>query len=226
MGTVADSPTPVGYGHPRPPFDREGVLVGQAIGDILPSAVGVALSPLPIIAVILMLGTPRARTNGPAFAAGWVVGLVVVSVIVLLVASGADDPDSGASTSVDVIKLLLGVLFLFLALKQWQGRPQPGVTPTMPKWMAAIDSFTPGKSFGFGAALSAVNPKNLALTLAAAASIAQAGLDGGESAIAVAVFVVLGSLTVAGPVVFTCSPAARRPARWHPSRTSCPGTTG
>lgn len=176
--------------------------MGQAIGDLLPSAIGVALSPVPIIAVILMLGTPKARANGPAFAAGWILGLVVVSVVVLLVASGADDPDSGASTSVDVIKLLLGVLFLFLALKQWRDRPQPGVTPTMPKWMAAIDSFTPGKSFGFGAALSGVNPKNLALTLAAAASIAQAGLDGGESAIAVAVFVILGSLTVAGPVVF------------------------
>ena len=54
----------------------------------------------------------------------------------------------------------------------------------------------------FGALLSGVNPKNLALTLAAAASIAQAGLSTGDSTIAVAVFVVLGSLTVAGPVVF------------------------
>ena len=72
----------------------------------------------------------------------------------------------------------------------------------MPKWMSTVDSFAPGKSLVLGAALSGANPKNLALTLAAAASIAQAGLDGGESAIAVAVFVVLGSLTVAGPVLF------------------------
>ncbi len=48
-----------------------------AIGDLLPSAVGVALSPVPIIAVILMLGTPKARSNGPAFAVGWVAGLVI-----------------------------------------------------------------------------------------------------------------------------------------------------
>jgi Sap, sulfolipid-1-addressing protein len=47
-------------------------MLGEAIGDLLPSAVGVALSPIPIVAVILMLGTPRARSNGPAFAAGWV----------------------------------------------------------------------------------------------------------------------------------------------------------
>jgi threonine/homoserine/homoserine lactone efflux protein len=187
--------------------------MGQAIGDILPSAIGVALSPVPIIAVILMLGTPKARSNGPAFAIGWILGLVIVSVIVLLVASDADDADSGSSTAVNWVKLLLGVLFLVMAVGQWRKRPQPGVEPAMPKWMAAIDSFTPGKSFGLGAALSGVNPKNLALTLAAGATIAQAGLDGGGTAVAVAVFVIIGSLTVAGPVVVYVL-ASQKAARW------------
>ena len=172
------------------------------MGDLLPMAIGVALSPVPIIAVILMLGTPKARSNGPAFAAGWVLGLIIVSVIVLLLASDSDDTDSGSSTAVDVIKLLFGVLFLLMAFKQWQARPKAGVEPEMPKWMAAIDRFTAGKSLGLGLVLSGVNPKNLALTLAAAASIAQAGLSGGESAIAVAIFVIIGSLTVAGPVIY------------------------
>ena len=176
--------------------------MGQAIGDLLPSAIGVALSPVPIIAVILMLATPRARSNGAAFAVGWVVGLVVVSVVVLLVAGDADDTDSGTSTTVDVVVLLLGALFLLMALKQWQARPKPGVEPALPKWMSAVDQFTAGKSLVLGAALSGANPKNLALTLAAAASIAKAGLDGGETVVAVTVFVVIGSLTVAGPVLF------------------------
>ncbi len=176
-------------------------MLSQAIGDLLPLAVGVALSPVPIVAVILMLGTPKARVNGPAFTLGWVLGLVVVSVIVLVVAGGADS-DKSSSDALDVIKLALGVVFLFMALKQWRGRPKEGEEPTLPRWMAAIDTFTPGRSFVFGALLSGVNPKNLALTLAAAASIAQAGLGTTDSAIAVAVFVVIGSLTVAGPVVF------------------------
>src|SRR5687767_14565903 len=112
--------------------------MGQAIGDLLPSAIGVALSPVPIIAVILMLGTPKARSTGPAFAIGWVIGLVTVSVIVLLLASDADDTDSGASIAVDWIKLLIGVLFLLMAIKQWQGRPKEGQQAEMPKWMDAI----------------------------------------------------------------------------------------
>ncbi len=176
-------------------------MLSQAIGGLLPLAIGVALSPIPIVAVILMLATPRARVNGAAFAAGWVVGLVVVSVIVLVVAGGADDPNSSSSDTVNVVKLVLGIVFLLMAIRRWRGRPQHGDVPEMPKWMAAIDRFTPARSFVLGAGLSGVNPKNLALTLAAAASIAQAGLSTGESAIAVAVFVVLGSLTVAGPVV-------------------------
>lgn len=175
-------------------------MLGEAIGNLLPSAVGVAVSPVPIIAVILMLGTPRARSNGPAFAAGWIAGLVIVAVVVLLVAGGADDPDSGPSTAVDVVKLAFGVLFLALAFQQWRQRPRAGEEPKMPGWMRAIDGFTTERSTVLGAALSGLNPKNLALTLAAAASIAQAGLSSGGDVVAVLVFVLIGSLTVAGPV--------------------------
>jgi threonine/homoserine/homoserine lactone efflux protein len=177
-------------------------MLTQAIGDLLPAAVGVALSPVPIIAVILMLGTPKARSNGPAFAAGWVAGLVIVSVAVLTLASGADDADSATATGVNWGTLLLGLLFLVMAAMQWRKRPKPGEDAEMPKWMAAIDSFGAGKSLGFGVVLSGINPKNLALTAAAAASIAKAGLSGTDSAIAVAVFVVIASITVAGPVLF------------------------
>lgn len=175
--------------------------LGAAIGELLPSAVGVAISPVPIIAVILMLGTPRAKSNGPAFAFGWVLGLVVVSTIVILVAGDADDPSSGTSTGIGWGKVAIGILFLFLARKQWTSRPRPGVEPEQPKWMATIDQVTAGKALGLGVLLSGVNPKNLALTLAAAASIAQAGLDGGGTTVAVAVFVIIGSITVAGPVI-------------------------
>ena len=177
-------------------------MLGQAIGNLLPSAVGVALSPIPIIAVILMLATPRAKSNGLAFAAGWIVGLVVVSVIVLFVASDAGDPNGGTSDGVNWVKVAIGVLFLALALKQWRGRPRHGEAAEMPKWMDTIDRFTAIKSTGLGVVLSALNPKNLALTLAAAASIAQANLDTGDTTIAVAVFVVIASVSVLGPVLF------------------------
>lgn len=67
--------------------------------------------------------------------------------------------------------------------------------------MRRIDTFTPGKSLVAGVALSAVNPKNLALTVAAGAAIADTGVAGGEQALALAVFVVMASLSIGAPVV-------------------------
>jgi len=170
---------------------------------VLPAAVAVALSPIPIIGVILVLGTPRARTSGPAFAVGWIIGLTVVSVIVINLTGSASDPYSATATGVNWIKVGLGVIFLAMAAQQWRKRPKEGQPTELPKWLAAVDEITPPKAFGLGVALSAANPKNLALTLAAAASIAQAGTDVVDETIAVAIFVALGSVTVAGAVIAT-----------------------
>jgi threonine/homoserine/homoserine lactone efflux protein len=71
----------------------------------------------------------------------------------------------------------------------------------MPGWMKSIDRFTTGRSLIFGVILSALNPKNLGLTIAAAAVIAQAGISSGQEALAVAIFVLVGSLTILAPLV-------------------------
>ena len=73
-------------------------VTGKAIGQVLSFGVGVALSPLPIIAVVLMLATPKGRTNGPAFLTGWVLGIAVLGTIVLLIASGASASEHGSSS--------------------------------------------------------------------------------------------------------------------------------
>ena len=175
--------------------------MGQAIGDMLPMAIGVAISPVPVIAVVLMLGTPRARVNGPAFAVGWLAGLAIVGAIVLVLASGNAASDTGEpATWASVLKLAFGVLFVLMAARAWHGRPKAGEEAPMPKWMLAIDGFAAGKSLGAGALLSGLNPKNLALTVAAGTAIAQTEISGGQQAIVLAIFVVLGSLTILAPV--------------------------
>ena len=96
----------------------------------------------------------------------------------------------------------IGALFLVMAARQWKKRPKPGEAAEMPSWMTSIDSISPMRAILLGVALSAANPKNLALTFAASAAIANAGLDGTDTAIAVATFVVIGSATVVGAVAF------------------------
>lgn len=178
--------------------------MGNVIGDILPLAIGVAISPVPIIAVILMLFSARARTNGPAFLAGWIVGLAVVGTIVLVLSDSGDlSGDSGPSTGTGVVQLILGLLLLLISLRQWRSRPEPGEEPEMPKWLASVDSLTPVKAASFGVLLSGVNPKNLLLSIGAAVAIGRAGLGTGQQIGALVIFVVLGSVTVALPVVYS-----------------------
>jgi hypothetical protein len=83
--------------------------VGNAIGQVLPLAVGVALSPIPIIAVVLMLMSERARLNGPVFVLGWLVGLALIGVIVLAIAGPADASSHGKpATWVSVLRRRCG----------------------------------------------------------------------------------------------------------------------
>lgn len=172
----------------------------DVIGETLSFAVGVAVSPVPIAAVIVMLFTPRAKTNAPVFLIGWIVGLLVVGFVVLLM-PGLEASNGEPSTTTGVVKGLLGVLLLVAGLGAWRKRPGPQEVAEAPKWMDAIDGFGIGKSFGMGFLLSAVNPKNLLLVVAAAATIAAAGLSGGEQATALLVFTLIAASTVAVPVI-------------------------
>lgn len=173
----------------------------EAIGDSLPSALAVALSPIPIIAVVLLLGSARARAAGSAFALGWMVALLAVSLLVLFLAGTGSDPDRD-DPGLGWLKIGIGVLFLVMAGRQWARRPGHEDEPRSPKWMKTLDRASPGRAALLGATLAAANPKNLALTLTAVASIAESGLDSGDKAVATAVFILIGSTTIAGAVLF------------------------
>lgn len=176
--------------------------MGSVIGDILPLALGVAISPIPIIAAILMLLSPKARSTSLGFLLGWVLGIVVAVGIFTALASviPAADPDASQPIA-GVIKIILGAGLLFLALKQWRGRPKPGAEAVLPKWMSAIDTMTAVRALVLGFLLSAVNPKNLLMAAGAGVIIGSAELNGGELTLAIVVFVLLAAASVAIPVI-------------------------
>jgi hypothetical protein len=176
--------------------------MGRAISEVLPFAVGVAISPLAVVAVILVLFSARARVNGPVFALGWVVGVAVVSTVVYLLADAGDVSSGGSASDTSYwLKLVVGLLLVLFAFRHWRKRPAAGEAGTQPKWMSAIDTLTPVRTGGLSLLLAAANPKNLALSLAAGASLAQAGVSGGEATVGLVVFVVVASLSVVAPVV-------------------------
>lgn len=176
--------------------------MGTAIGDVLPLAIGVAISPIPIIATILMLLTPRAGSTATAFLAGWVLGIAVGYAVLVLIGSAIDLSSSSDGNAVTAtIRLVLGVLLLLLAVKQWRGRPAPGDEPAMPAWLAAMDKVTPANALALGIGLSAINPKNLLMIVGAAVAVTQLGVGAGTMAVTGIVFTVLAASTVAVPVI-------------------------
>ena len=174
----------------------------QAIGNVLPLAIAAGLSPIPIIGVVLMLVTPRASGNSLMFVVGWLAGLAIVGVIGLTIASAAGASDNGApSNGANTTQIVLGAVLVLMAGRRWRSRPKGDEEPEMPKWMSAVEDFGPLQAAGLGVALSAVNPKNLILTLGAATSIAATNISGADQAIAFAVYALIATIGVAAPVV-------------------------
>jgi threonine/homoserine/homoserine lactone efflux protein len=197
--------------------------MGDMIGQMLPSAVGVAISPFPIVAVVLMLVTAHGRVNGLAFILGWVIGLAIVGAVLLSVASGVDSSEPGEpATGVSVAVLVLGLLLLLVALKRWRGRPHEGDEAKTPKWMEALDKFSPIKAAGAGVVLSALNPKNLLLAVAGAAAIARTGISTGQQVVAYVVFVLIATIGVGAPVLIYLAMGDRSRAARPPEELAGP----
>lgn len=188
--------------------------MGPLIGSTIPLAIGIAISPVPIIAAILMLLSPKAKSTGLGFMLGWVVGITAAVIVFTLLSSilPASNPND-THPIVGIIDLALGVLLLLVGIRQWRSRPKAGEEPTLPAWMKAIDSMTAVRGFLLGLLLSAVNPKNLLLGISAGLTIGSAGAPVGEVVVAIVVFVLLASSTILIPVIgyLVASKAMRGP---------------
>lgn len=172
------------------------------IGDILPLALGVAISPIPIIAAILMLLSPKARVTSVGFLLGWVIGITAAVTAFTLLSSAlpAEDPDASRPIR-GAIQLLLGVILFVLAFGQWRKRPKAGEEPQLPKWMKAIDTISFPAAFGLGFLLSALNPKNFVMSAGAGTDIGGAELAVGSTVVVIAIYVILAASTVLVPVL-------------------------
>lgn len=172
------------------------------IGEVLPLALGVAISPIPVIATILMLLAPRARAAGLAFLVGWVGGItasvLLVALLGALFISGAGEHVAGPAAG--AFRLVLGALLLVLAVRTFRRRPREGEDATLPKWMTVIDTMTPAKAFGLALLLAVANPKNLIMTVSAGISVSQITAQGPWIS-AIVVYVLIASSTISLPIL-------------------------
>ena len=176
--------------------------MGNVVGEILPYALAVAISPVPIIAVVLTLLSPRAKAASAGLLVGWVAGIVVtVTLFILISEILPKDRSDGAGPILGAIQIALGAAFLFLAIRQWRSRPKKGEEVTLPKWMQAIDKASVMSAAVIGFVLSAVNPVNLLMLVSTGLTIGSSELGGGSLVTVVAVFVAIAASTMVIPVV-------------------------
>ncbi len=184
----------------------------SVVGEILPLALVVTLSPLNIIPAILLLFTTKPLVSATNFLVGFALGVGVVLGLFVAVAGAVNlSSDSGHSRWGAVVKLVLGAYLLVAAVRKFRGRPRAGEQGSMPKWMDGVAGYTPGKAFGAGAALGALNPKNVVVGLAAAANIAAGDLSVGRIVGVVVIYVVVAVLGVAAPILVTLRLGDRAP---------------
>ncbi len=95
---------------------------GVSIGRPAASGSGCGgVTPVLIIAAILMLPGNRARTTSIGFAGGWLSGIVVATTLFVLL-FGLLDTDDGPSTGSAWIKLLIGLALFAVGFRPWRGR--------------------------------------------------------------------------------------------------------
>ena len=144
--------------------------MGEVIGSVAPLAMAVAVSPVPIIGVILMLLGRHARTTSVGYAFGWVVGIVVAMTLFVVVGEVA----RAGATAIAWIQVVLGVVLFLEGVRQWLRRRKSEGIQT---WLSAVDGMRPAAGTALGFVLAAMNPKNLLLCIAAGILVGGAPLS-------------------------------------------------
>ena len=173
----------------------------DALGNALPLAVALALSPLAIASVVLMLLSSRPRAASVAFLLGFAIAITVVTSLAYLLASVLPHSDDDVSISAPFLLLGLGVVAVALALRQWRARPTSDDELELPGWISKVETITTASAFTLGAIFGGIKPKNLRLCIGLGISLEAEALTAAEAGAVLAMVVVIASIPILVPVI-------------------------
>jgi Sap, sulfolipid-1-addressing protein len=167
------------------------------VSESLVLGLGVALSPLPILAILLFLGGSRPKANATAFCLAWIGGVASATIVAVLAVERSNVTDS-EPVWLAVAELVVGAAFLVLASYIAFDRGRPAAAS--PAWQAALDRAGPFQAAALAFFLSCANPKNLALILGAAVLMVDVTSGNSELAVSTGAFVAVAVAGVSLPV--------------------------
>jgi cytosine/uracil/thiamine/allantoin permease len=185
-------------------------MTWSAVGQVLPSAIAISISPLGIALVVLTLMSPRAKVCGPLFALGWMLGIAILATVAFVLADAADvSTDEDVSTGVDLLQIALAALFFFIAYRAWSGRPRAGDVAPEPKILSAVATMPPLKVAGLGLLSASANFKSVPLAISAGTQLAQTIGTDGSPVVALVVFALASSVAIVVPVAMVIAAGER-----------------
>ena len=94
------------------------------IGGLLPIAIGVAISVMPIVAAVVLMTSVGGTRKAWAFTSGYFVAVLGLTLLIAIVGQQADtgNGDGSGSGVRSGIQLLLGVGLLFLSYRNFRNR--------------------------------------------------------------------------------------------------------
>ena len=187
--------------------DGTPIVMGTALLEALPEAVGIALSPTGVVLVLLLLASDHPLRNSWLFVVGRFAGLAVA-----LVASsqlmgavgitGEVAATDGGAWAINPLRVATGLLFIAVAVQQWMSRPGSGSSKATEKILRRVDALSGLEALALGAVTAVANAKNVPLLVSAGDQINRAGLTVGGLSAAVLAFVMVASVSVIGPVAY------------------------
>lgn len=214
--------------------------MAQLIFSLVPVALGVVLSPLAIMALVAVLLSRHARTNGIAYLTGWFLGLSGLMALFLWLFPLIAVHERGQPPLwVAAVRLLFGIFLTSAAVWVYRkGRARiasmaaassprevVAAAPHLPGWLHTVESFRPGRTFLLGLGLFVLNPVDASCAVIAALDISLADLDADAGLWVAAAFVVVGTLPIGVPVLYVAVRGAAAQPLLDDVRTWIAGNT-
>ena len=159
--------------------------------DLILIGLVITLEPIPLTAFILVLASKGGVRKGAAFIFGWLVSLAaVVALTILATGNQPPKPNTGPSLAALAVKILIGVVLVIIAVRQWRRMGKPKKPKKTPKWQTSIDNMSPWFAIALG---PLVQPWGL--VAAGVAVIVGAKLSSWQSYIGLFLFCLIATIT-------------------------------
>ncbi len=182
--------------------------------NLLILGLATTISPLFIIAAVVMMSESEKVRSSWAAACGWAVSIGVCCAAMVVVSGAVHDSGSAHRKHwwLGAIDLAIGLVVAFFAIREFR-RSRSDTAREFPKWMNRVGTMSVFTAFGLGLFL----PANV-LSYAAGNEIVQQHFHNPQKWVAVALYIAIGSLLELLPVLYlTVRPKSRERVLeiWH-----------